>query len=63
MDSLCTESAGVRMILCSNPKAQYSAYKDDIDAAINRVLESGWYILGEEVQLFETEFSDYVGVP
>lgn len=63
MDSLCTESAGAGMILCSNPKAQYSAYKDDIDSAVKRVLESGWYILGEEVKHFEAEFSDYIGVP
>jgi dTDP-4-amino-4,6-dideoxygalactose transaminase len=51
------------MILCSNPKAQYLAYKDDIDVAVKRVLDSGWYILGEEVRLFEAEFSDYIGVP
>ena len=51
------------MILCSNPKAQYKAYKDDIDSAIKKVLESGWYVLGEEVVLFEQEFADYVGVP
>lgn len=51
------------MILCSNPKAQYEAHKDEIDTAIHRVLESGWYVLGEEVRLFEKEFSDYIGVP
>ena len=61
MDSLCPESAGVNMILCSNPKAQYIAYKDEIDAAIKKVLESGWYILGEEVEAFENEFADYIG--
>lgn len=63
MDSLCTESAGAGMILCSNPKAQYKAYKDDIDLAVKKVLESGWYVLGEEVELFEKEFAEYVGVP
>lgn len=50
------------MILCSNPKAQYNAYKDDIDSAIKKVLESGWYVLGEEVELFEKEFAEYIGV-
>lgn len=50
------------MILCSNPKAQYKAYKDDIDSAVKKVLESGWYILGEEVEAFENEFADYIGV-
>lgn len=50
------------MILCSNPQAQYLAHKDDIDAAISRVLNKGWYILGEESQAFEAEFASYIGV-
>ncbi|MCP4351348.1 MAG: DegT/DnrJ/EryC1/StrS family aminotransferase [Desulfobacterales bacterium] len=50
------------MILCSNPKAQYISYKDEIDAAIFRVLEKGWYILGQEVKAFEEEFASYIGV-
>ena len=50
------------MILCSNPKAQYLSHKDEIDAAIRRVLNGGWYILGEEVKAFEREFADYMGV-
>jgi dTDP-4-amino-4,6-dideoxygalactose transaminase len=49
------------MILCSNPQAQYLAHKDDIDAAISRVLNKGWYILGEESQAFEAEFASYIG--
>jgi dTDP-4-amino-4,6-dideoxygalactose transaminase len=28
-----------------------------------RVIEKGWYILGQEVQSFEEEFAEYVGVP
>jgi dTDP-3-amino-3,4,6-trideoxy-alpha-D-glucose transaminase len=50
------------MILCCNPKAQYLSYKNEIDEAIGRVLESGWYVLGEEVKAFEAEFAAYVGV-
>lgn len=46
----------------SNPKAGYLAHQADIDSAIQRVLNSGWYILGKEVELFEQEFADYVGV-
>jgi dTDP-4-amino-4,6-dideoxygalactose transaminase len=34
----------------------------EIDSAIKRVLESGWYILGEEVCAFEAEFATYCGV-
>src|SRR5438128_1853139 len=51
------------MILCANPRAQYQAHKAEIDAAVSRVLESGWYILGEEVRSFEKEFAAWVGVP
>jgi dTDP-4-amino-4,6-dideoxygalactose transaminase len=40
----------------------YVALKDDIDAATRRVLESGWYILGPEVEAFEREFAADVGV-
>jgi dTDP-4-amino-4,6-dideoxygalactose transaminase len=50
------------MILCSNPKAQYLSYKSEIDTAISRVLDSGWYILGKEVKAFEKEFTGYIGV-
>lgn len=50
------------MILCSNPLAQYQAHKAEIDAAILRVLDKGWYILGEETRSFEAEFATYIGV-
>ncbi len=50
------------MILCSNPKAQYHAHKEAIDAAVRRVFESGFYILGQEVAAFENEYAAYQGV-
>lgn len=50
------------MIPCANPTAQYLTSKAEIDAAVARVLASGWYILGEEVKAFEAEFAAYVGV-
>jgi len=37
-------------------------YFQKIDRAIKKVLNSGWYILGEEVSMFEQEFSDYINV-
>ena len=46
----------------TNPKASYLAHKDAINAAIARVLESGWYIMGFEVAAFEREFADFLGV-
>lgn len=50
------------MIQCSYPRAQYLAHQTEIDAAIQRVLDRGWYILGEEVKAFESEFAAYLGV-
>ena len=50
------------MIFCGNPKAQYTAHKSEIDAAIQGVLQNGQYILGEETTKLEEEFSDYIGV-
>lgn len=38
-------------------KAGYLEQQSEIDAAIKRVLESGWYILGEEVDAFEQEYA------
>ncbi|NTW98365.1 MAG: DegT/DnrJ/EryC1/StrS family aminotransferase [Geobacteraceae bacterium] len=40
-------------------RAAYLELKPEIDAAISRVLHSGCYILGEEVELFEQEFAAY----
>ncbi|MFC1578252.1 DegT/DnrJ/EryC1/StrS family aminotransferase [Thermodesulfobacteriota bacterium] len=49
------------MILCANPRLQYLTHQREIDSAINRVLNSGRYILGEEVKAFESEFAAYIG--
>lgn len=42
-----------------NLRAAYMELQPDIDAAISRVLTSGSYILGPEVEAFEEEFADY----
>lgn len=42
-------------------KLQYLSIKNEIDEVVNHVLESGWYILGENVKAFEKEFADYCG--
>jgi len=52
--------ANETVIFQSNPKANYQAHKAEIDAAIHRVLDSGWYILGREVEAFEQEFAAYM---
>jgi dTDP-4-amino-4,6-dideoxygalactose transaminase len=41
---------------------QYHAIQEEIDTAIRRVLESGRFILGPEVEAFEAEIAKYLGV-
>ena len=42
-------------------KRQYENIKDEIDQAIQRVVDSQYFILGEEVKKFENEIADYCG--
>ncbi len=42
-------------------QAPYLELKTDIDAAVARVLASGWYIGGAEVDAFEAEYAHYCG--
>ncbi len=48
-------------LLTADPKAGYLAAQPEIDAAIKRVLQSGQYILGPEVEAFEQEFAAWLG--
>lgn len=49
-------------ILCSNPSAYVAEHEEDIIESVRKTLQSGWYILGEEVKKFEDEFAQYCGV-
>lgn len=40
---------------------QYELYEDEIQSAIQSVLKSGRYTLGQNVESFENEFSKYIG--
>lgn len=42
-------------------KQPYLELKEELDAAYQRVMESGWYILGEEVEAFEHDFANKCG--
>jgi dTDP-4-amino-4,6-dideoxygalactose transaminase len=42
-------------------RAQYLELKEELDEAYAGVMNSGWYILGEEVIAFEQEFARYLG--
>jgi dTDP-4-amino-4,6-dideoxygalactose transaminase len=37
-------------------------HADELKAAAARVIDSGWYVLGQEVSAFEQEFAEYCGV-
>jgi len=50
------------MILQYDPLPGYLKNKSEIENAITRVLNSGWYILGKEVEAFEQEFSTWLGI-
>ena len=45
-----------------NLKRVNEPHEAAIRAAIERVIGSGWYVLGEETAAFEREFADYCGV-
>jgi dTDP-4-amino-4,6-dideoxygalactose transaminase len=38
-----------------------SLFIEELNEAVNRVMNSGWYILGEELKLFEKEYAEYIG--
>jgi dTDP-4-amino-4,6-dideoxygalactose transaminase len=42
-------------------KAGYLELKPELDAAMARVMDSGWYLLGQEIQAFEAEYAAYAG--
>ncbi|HYG12326.1 MAG TPA: DegT/DnrJ/EryC1/StrS family aminotransferase, partial [Pyrinomonadaceae bacterium] len=42
-------------------QAQYRAIKREVDEAIGRVVESAAFILGREVEAFESAFAEYLG--
>ncbi len=49
------------MIPFLDVKAINARDRDELVAAFTRVLDSGWYVLGEEVAAFEREYAQYCG--
>lgn len=45
-----------------NLQLKLAGQRAELDAAMARVLDSGWFILGPEVKAFEAEFAAFVGV-
>lgn len=50
------------MILMNDFKAESSALREAMQQAANRVIESGWYVLGKEVETFEQQWANACGV-
>lgn len=48
-------------ILFNDLKSAYSELKNELDAVQQRVMDSGWYLIGEELANFEQEFAEFCG--
>ena len=50
------------MILMNDFKSEPSGLKESMEIAVKRVLDSGWYVLGKEVEEFEKSWAETCGV-
>jgi len=49
------------MIPLGDLKRQHAGIKKEVEGAVQRVLDSGWFVLGKETEEFEKEFAEYCG--
>ncbi len=49
-------------ILQIDLRRAYTAYARELDTAVERVMRSGWYLIGKELQAFEQEWAEYLHV-
>lgn len=49
------------MIMPNNLRRQYSLHAEEYKKKACEILDSGWYVLGNEVSCFEEEWAQYVG--
>lgn len=50
------------MIKFLDLKAINDSFEPELSQSIKRVIDSGWYLLGNEVKAFEQEYGEYIGV-
>jgi len=63
VDTIRPNGSGVTLIPCANPFAQFQTHERAIRSGIDRVLQSGHYILGAEIAEFEAAMRAYMDVP
>ena len=51
--------SNIKMIPFLNLRSAYLELQPAIDHAVARVLDSGWYVLGPEVEAFEAEWASF----
>ena len=49
------------MIKFLDLKSINNSFEPELSEAVNRVLDSGWYLLGNETKAFEKEYAEYTG--
>jgi len=49
------------MVAFLDLKAISNSFEPELTKAVQRVVSSGWYLLGEEVHAFEKEYAEYIG--
>src|SRR5919198_3020158 len=62
MEALARRAAGERRVALLDLTREYRAYRDELLAACDRVLERMQLLGGEEVRAFEAEMAAYLGV-
>src|SRR5690606_16356938 len=51
----------MKMIKFLDLKKINLAYQDEIERSLIRTFRNGWYLLGEELRVFEQQFAQYIG--
>ena len=51
----------ITMIMPNNLKRQYELHAQEYKKKAEEILDSGWYVLGKEVEAFEKEWAAYIG--
>jgi len=52
----------LKLIPQTDPGASFRKHRTALEKAVRRVINSGWYILGKEVEAFEREFGSFLGI-